>query len=66
MSGYLINVHYTDSNTSIAHNVLLGVENGDYPDQTTAIAAAKVCVTAYVQGRGQVPTAMTALVSATR
>lgn len=66
MSGYLIAVHYTDSNTSIAHDILIGVENGDFPDQATAIAAAKATVTSYVQGKGQVPTSMVALVSATR
>jgi hypothetical protein len=66
MAGYLIAVHYTDANTSTAKTVLIGVANGEFPDQASAIAAAISNVTAYRTSRGEAPISVTALVSATR
>lgn len=64
MAGYLIAVHYTGN--SIAKTVLIGVADGAFPDQATAIAAAKTAVTDYRTAHGETPIGMIALVSQTR
>lgn len=64
MSGYIIAVHYT--NNSVAQTVLLGVDTGMFPDQATAVTAAKSTVMAMQTAKGQTPLSMVALVSATR
>jgi hypothetical protein len=66
MAGYLIAVHYTDSNTSLANTVLMGVEDGFYPDQATAISQTQTAVVAYRTLRGENPINVVTLVSATR
>jgi hypothetical protein len=64
MAGYLIAVSYTDN--SVAKTVLIGVPDGAFPDQATAIAAAKSSVVAHRTDHGEVPLNVVALVSQTR
>jgi hypothetical protein len=68
MSGYLMAVTFKSGKTGTAQVELLGIEDGMYPNQTAAIAAAKVFVTAFwtVKDDGFAPTNMAALVSQTR
>jgi hypothetical protein len=66
MAGYLIAVHYTDSNTSKAQTVLMGVPDGIWPDQATAISQTQAATVAYVTAKGQAPISIATLVSATR
>jgi hypothetical protein len=66
MAGYLIAVHYTDSNTSQARTVLCGVQDGLYPNQATAIAQTQATVVAYRTAKGENPINIATLVSQTR
>jgi hypothetical protein len=65
MSGYLIAVIYKDNGVT-PHTTLMGIENGMYPNQATAIQAAKDRATAIATAKGQIVTNLAALVSATR
>jgi hypothetical protein len=66
MAGYLMAVNYTDSNTLLAHTVLWGVGDGEFPDQISAITNTTSVVVAYKTSRGENPTGVVTLVSATR
>src|SRR4029077_15205395 len=67
MAGYLIAVTFKSGGTGTPHVVLLGVDDGMFPDQATAIAGAKACVTSFWTDKdGVAPTNMSALVNQTR
>ena len=64
MAGYLIAVNYT--NNSVPKTVLVGVADGQFADQASAIASSVSFVTSYRTAHGETPLNVTALVSATR
>lgn len=64
MAGYLIAVNYKVN--GVSHQVLLGIDDGLYPDQATAISSAISTVTNFKANKGEAITNVAALVSATR
>lgn len=64
MASYLISVNYKV--LGVSHTVLLGVENGIFPNQEAVMAAAKTTVANYRAGHGETITNVVALVSLTR
>lgn len=64
MAGYLIAVNYKVLGVS-AH-MIIGVPNGEFPDQASAQAAAGTSATNYRASKGETITNVVTLVSATR
>ena len=67
MAGYLMAVTFKHGGTGTAGVVLLGIPDGMFPDQATAITASKAAVTTLETNKdGIAPTNMAAIVSQTR
>jgi hypothetical protein len=64
MSGYLMAVHYTNGSTP--RTILVGIPDGAFPDQATAISFITTEITNTAIQRGETPTGVVTLVSATR
>lgn len=67
MSGYLMAVTFKHGGTGIAGIIKLGIQDGQFPDQATAISQTVSFITTYLTGKeGIAPTNVNALVSQTR
>lgn len=67
MAGYLMAVTFKHGGTGTAGIIKLGIQDGQFPDQATAISQGVAIITAFLTAKeGIAPTNVAALVSQTR